>query len=127
MPVIGSPTSRFQHLIHADAHSPHRAELHDPRANDLNAAMAEFNYGMRLLNGDGVSLDLAEAAKYFKLAADQNVARAQFQYTVCLQKGCGAPVDLIGAARYFKLAADQFDHGWYPTAMINEASRRYCF
>jgi TPR repeat protein len=76
-------------------------------AADQNHARAQFNYGICLANGRGVSVDLIGAAKYYKLAADQNHALAQCNYGVCLANGRGVSVDVIGAAKYYKLAADQ--------------------
>ena len=51
-----------------------RADQGDPEA--------QFNYGNCLKNGSGVSVDLAAAARYYKLAADQGLAKAQFNYGV---------------------------------------------
>ena len=34
-------------------------------------ALDQYNYAVILFNGDGVSRNLPEAARYFKLAADQ--------------------------------------------------------
>jgi TPR repeat protein len=60
-----------------------------------------------LKKGEHVSIDLKEAAYYFKLAADQGIADAQFNYGVCLKKGEGVGIDFKGTAHYFELAADQ--------------------
>jgi TPR repeat protein len=75
-------------------------------AADQGDAEAQFNYGLRLQNGEGVSKDLKGAADYFKLAADQSFAEAQYNYGVCLQNGEGVSKDLKRALYYFKLAAD---------------------
>ena len=74
---------------------------------DKGDAEAQFNYGLYLENGYGVSVDLASAARYYKLAADQGHAKARFNYGNCLRTGSGVSVDLSSAARYYKLAADQ--------------------
>jgi TPR repeat protein len=46
-------------------------------AADQNIAAAQYDYGVCLQNGRGVSIDLVAAAKYLKLAADQHFAAAQ--------------------------------------------------
>jgi hypothetical protein len=77
------------------------------RAADQGFALAPFNYGVCLHNGEGVSIDFGGAAHYFKLAADQGFALAQFNYGNCLENGKGVSIDFGGAAYYFKRAADQ--------------------
>jgi hypothetical protein len=63
--------------------------------------MAQCNYGVCLTNGEGVSVDLISAAKYYKLAADQNDAMAQFNYgvfpvwAVTIQTGGPAPAHFV--------------------------------
>ena len=69
--------------------------------------IAQHIYAEFLENGIGVPVDLASAARYYKLAADQGLADAQYNYGLCLENGTGVSVDLASAARYFKLAADQ--------------------
>jgi TPR repeat protein len=60
-----------------------------------------------LEDGSGVSKDVAEAAKYFKMSADQGNSEGQWRYGRCLFGGCGVPKDLAEGAKYLKLAADQ--------------------
>jgi TPR repeat protein len=62
-----------------------------------------------LETGQGVSIDLTEAVKYYKLAADQGYAAAQNNYGYCLQQGKGISINLTEAVHYFKLAADRGD------------------
>ena len=87
------------------------------RAADEGVAEAQFNYGLCLKNGKGVSRNLKEAARYFLMAADQEHARAQFNYGVCLENGQGVARDMDEAALYYKMAADkgvpqaQFNYG----------------
>jgi TPR repeat protein len=64
-------------------------------------AEAQYNYGICLCDGRGVSVNHIEASRYFKLSADQ------FDYGICLRDGRGVSVNHIEAARYFKLSADQ--------------------
>jgi TPR repeat protein len=57
--------------------------------------------------GKGVSVNLSEAARYYKLSADQGNSNGQNRYGLCLELGKGVSVDLSEAARYYKLSADQ--------------------
>jgi TPR repeat protein len=54
-----------------------------------------------------VSINLPEAAKYYKLAADQGNSEGQRSYGLCLENGIGVSKNLPEAAKYFKLSADQ--------------------
>jgi TPR repeat protein len=65
-------------------------------AADQGIADAQFNYGICLTKGEGVSKDLQGAAYYFKLAADQEIAFAQFNSEMSLHDGqdIGCPESL---------------------------------
>jgi serine/threonine protein kinase len=67
----------------------------------------QANYGFCLYNCKGVRKNLAEAAKYFKLAADRGHAYGQNHYALCLEKGNGVAQDLLEAAKYYKMAMKQ--------------------
>jgi len=58
-------------------------------------------------NGQGVLLDEAEAARWYRLAADQGYAGAQNNLGVMYQNGTGVPQDDAEALRLYRLAADQ--------------------
>jgi hypothetical protein len=62
---------------------------------------------MYLHDGECVSKDLSEAARYFKMAADQGLSYAKFSYGFCLHTGEGVSKNLSEAAQYFRMAADQ--------------------
>ena len=91
------------------------------READDGVAEAQFNYGLCLKNGKGVSRNLKEAARYFMMAADQGHPRAQFNYGVCLDNGEGVKRDLDEAAGYYKMAADN----GVPQAQFNYGACRY--
>ena len=55
-------------------------------ANQGDAA-AQYNLGVCYYNGEGVTKDIKEAARLFKLAADQGDARAQCYLGVCYEYG----------------------------------------
>jgi serine/threonine protein kinase len=57
--------------------------------------------------GKGVSKDLSEAAKYYKLSADQCNSHGQNNYGSCLEYGKGVSKDLSEAAKYYKMALEQ--------------------
>jgi TPR repeat protein len=60
-----------------------------------------------LETGEGVSVDIAEACRYYKLAADQGLARAQYNLGYMYEHGDGVPNDAVEAYRLYCLAAEQ--------------------
>jgi TPR repeat protein len=54
---------------------------------DAGDASAQFDHGLRLMNGDGLEMNKSEATRYFKEVADQGNANAQFQYGLALFEG----------------------------------------
>ncbi len=56
------------------------AANHSGRSDVL--ADSQYKYGVFLANGQGGPKDIAEAERYFKLAADQNHMEAQYNYCV---------------------------------------------
>jgi hypothetical protein len=74
---------------------------------DQGDAAAQFNYGVMLFWGDGISMNKSLAAHYFKLSADQGIAAAQFNYGFMLSRGDGISMNKSLAVHYFKLSADQ--------------------
>jgi hypothetical protein len=50
---------------------------------------------------------LAEAVRYFRLAAEQGLAIAQHNLACCFEYGQGVPQDWAEAVRYYRLAAGQ--------------------
>lgn len=52
---------------------------------------------------------MAEAVRWYRLAADQGLAVAQTNLGIMYDKGAGVPEDEAEAARWFRLAADQGD------------------
>jgi TPR repeat protein len=62
---------------------------------------------LSLMSGQGVSTNLAEAAKYFRLAAGQGIAAAQWGFGHALDHAEGVSKNVTEAGKYYKLAADQ--------------------
>jgi TPR repeat protein len=61
---------------------------------DQGDTIAQCRYGLCLQDGEGVSIDLRNAAHYFKLSADQGNADGQCYYGICLRDGEGVSIDL---------------------------------
>ena len=58
-----------------------------------------------------MSKDLAEAVKWYRLAAEQGDADAQVELGLCYRKGIGVQKDLAEAKRWFQKAAKQGGYG----------------
>ena len=74
------------------------------KAAEQGNATAQFILGLFYYKGRGVSIDMVEAVKWFRLAAEQEYSEAQFSLGVCYEKGEGVAVDLIEAYKWFLLA-----------------------
>lgn len=72
---------------------------HVPRAQNL--------LGIQHRDGQGIARDLAEAARWFRLAADQGFPQAQLNLGGCYGTGTGVAQDHAESARWFRRAADQ--------------------
>lgn len=81
-------------------------------------ARAQFNMAVLYDNGYGVEKDLAEAAKWFRLAAEQGLAMAQFNLGYMYATGQGMERDIKEAAIWYWRAADQ----GLPVAQFNLAT-----
>lgn len=57
-------------------------------------------------NGQGVSLDLAEAIRLYQIAADRGLAVAHFNLGLLHETGRGAPANPAEAFRYYRKAAE---------------------
>lgn len=68
------------------------------------------DYGVYLMNGEGVEKDEAAAAECWKKAAEQDYAPALYKLGVCSLQGlCGLPKDESKAVGFFTKAAEQGD------------------
>ena len=68
---------------------------------------AQYNLGVLYGMGRGVTLDDAEAVRWYRLAADQGHARGQFNLGASYDFGRGVIEDADEAVRWYRLAADQ--------------------
>ena len=73
---------------------------------DSGSASAQFQYGLKLYLGDGVSRNPSLAATYFKESADQGDINAAFAYGYQLFLGKDITTDYGLSAIYLKRAAD---------------------
>ena len=69
-------------------------------------AHAQFEMGRRLTLGTGVSVDMAEAAKWFEKAANQQMPQAQYSLANLYEKGKGVKQDLQVARLWYQRAAE---------------------
>lgn len=77
------------------------AESSDPES--------QFNLGLCYINGNGVTKNEREAAKWFRLAAEQGHIAAQYNLGVHYANGNGVAKDHVQAVKWYRLAADQGD------------------
>ena len=75
-------------------------------ANSGNAA-AQYETGMRIIDGRTQPRDFKEAAQWFDKAAAQGLAPAQYHLGSMYEKGVGVAKDLTQAKVWYKLAADK--------------------
>ena len=70
-------------------------------------AAAQYNLGLRYIDGRGVAKDAAEAAKWFRKAADQGNADGQFELGYLYESGRGITKGEAEAAKWYQKAAVQ--------------------
>ena len=68
-------------------------------------AAAQYEVGERHANGDGVTQDMAEAAKWFERSANQGLAAAQYRLATQYEKGRGVKQDDRLAREWYEKAA----------------------
>jgi len=86
-------------------HSKHEEAVKRYRmAAEQGDASAQFNMGVMLANGQGVTKNEVEAVKYYRLAADQGYAGAQLNLGFMLANGQGVVKNETEAYKWFLLA-----------------------
>lgn len=68
---------------------------------------ANYNYGLMLLNGDGIEQDPEQALDYLKKAADKGHPTAQYTYGALLMKGEICERDPEQGLAYITVAEEQ--------------------
>lgn len=72
---------------------------------DAGNANAELLLGLKLLDGDGIAINEAEAAKWLERAANQNVPVAAYRLGTLYERGHGVPADPVRAVQWYATAA----------------------
>ncbi|MEX3956279.1 tetratricopeptide repeat protein [Trinickia sp. EG282A] len=80
-------------------------EFHD--AAERGNRLAQFNYAMMLLNGEGTPTNVDEARRWLRKAADANMSHAQYIYGRMYDDGEFVSRDPAEAHRWFLKAAQQ--------------------
>ncbi|MGG1945288.1 tetratricopeptide repeat protein [Trinickia sp. NRRL B-1857] len=76
-------------------------------AADRGNRLAEFNYAMMLLNGEGTAADVGEGRKWLLKAAEANMSHAQYVYGKMYDDGDFVTRDPAVAHEWFLKAAQQ--------------------
>ena len=76
-------------------------------AAEHGSRLAEFNYAMMLLNGEGTQANVEEGKKWLRKAADANMSHAQYVYGKMYDDGDFVTRDPAEAHRWFLKAAEQ--------------------
>lgn len=77
------------------------------KAAQHGSRLAEFNYAMMLLNGEGTSANVDEGKKWLRKAADANMSHAQYVYGKMYDDGEFVGRDPAEAHKWFLKAAQQ--------------------
>jgi TPR repeat protein len=77
------------------------------KAAQRGSRLAEFNYAMMLLNGEGAPANIDEGKKWLRKAADANMSHAQYVYGKMYDDGEFVGRDPVEAHRWFLKAAQQ--------------------
>jgi TPR repeat protein len=84
---------------------PALSEFH--KAAEHGSRLAQFNYAMMLLNGEGAPANVDEGKKWLRKAADANMSHAQYVYGKMYDDGEFVGRDPVEAHRWFLKAAQQ--------------------
>ncbi|MCC8393403.1 sel1 repeat family protein [Paraburkholderia sp. MMS20-SJTR3] len=76
-------------------------------AAERGSRLAQFNYAMMLLNGEGTPANVDEGKKWLRKAADANMSHAQYVYGKMYDDGEFVARDPVEAHRWFLKAAEQ--------------------
>ncbi|MPW18923.1 sel1 repeat family protein [Paraburkholderia sp. CNPSo 3157] len=77
------------------------------KAAQRGSRLAEFNYAMMLLNGEGGPVNVEEGKKWLRKAADANMSHAQYVYGKMYDDGEFVTRDPVEAHQWFLKAAQQ--------------------
>jgi TPR repeat protein len=88
---------------------PLSAEPETPQPQRASTPQDYYERGLRYANGDGVTQDYAEAAKWYRLAADAGNTAAQRSLGYLYGSGKGVPQDYAEAQKWFQKASSRGD------------------
>lgn len=74
-------------------------------AAEQGDASAQYNLGLRYVDGRGVAKDDAEAVRWFRKAAEQGNADGQFELGYMYERGKGIAKDEVEAGKWYQKAA----------------------
>jgi TPR repeat protein len=92
----------------SNADDPAQATMDAARKGD---ALAQLKLGEMYDLGEGVTQDLKEAVKWYRLAAEQGNSRAQFSLAEMYKNGDGVQQDMQQALKWYRKAAGQGNSG----------------
>lgn len=101
-PVTAEPAEAVQIAVPAGIQPASLVE-----AAKKGDALALFEIGARYTDGRGVKTDLAEAAKWYALAAERGLAPAEYRLANFYEKGTGVTRDVEKAKALYKSAAEK--------------------
>ena len=113
------------------------AEIKYLAAAENGDAEAQVWLGWCYANGQGVSKDLKEAAKWYRKSAEQGLKEAQYSLGLCYYNGRGVPQSYEEAVKWYRKAAEQgvkeaqydlgkcYENGQGVSKDINEAVKWY--
>lgn len=94
-------------LPHAHAQQSSRVDQSELRGwADRGDSDAQFELGLRLITGEGVTKNVEEGAKFIEKAAKQKHLRAQHVMGTLHEDGVGMKKDLAKAAEWYRSSAD---------------------
>jgi S1-C subfamily serine protease len=76
------------------------------RAENGDAAL-QYQLGLHYFNGNNVTKDYLEAARWWHKAADQNYAPAQYQFGLCFYAGYGVEQDYAESVKWWGKASER--------------------
>ncbi|MBM4226239.1 MAG: sel1 repeat family protein [Gammaproteobacteria bacterium] len=84
--------------------------IDDLRARaEQGSSYAQVLMGVKYHKGDGVPQDMAEAARWSRMAAEQGDSRGQYNLGAMYDSGDGVSQDFAEAAAWYRKAAEQGD------------------
>ena len=98
-PVLNAVASRLQA-------SGYRGESREA-IMEMFANAAREELGRHFEQGNGVTKDYVEAAKWYQKAAEQNYAPAQYNLGVCYANGQGVAKNDVESVKWYRKAAEQ--------------------